>query len=75
MENGGTLILETAFGLFDEKCFYNPVIPPYGLAEAFGYREKENYIQRPRSDWVTHETPGGPPLRPADDMYLLPAGN
>ncbi len=42
-ENGGTLILETAFGLFDERCFYNPVIPPYGLAEAFGYREKENY--------------------------------
>jgi beta-galactosidase GanA len=73
VENGGTLILETAFGLFDEKCFYNPVIPPYGLAEAFGYREKENYIQRSRSEWVTKETPGGPPLRPADDMiYYQP---
>lgn len=68
MEAGGTLILETAFGLFDEKCFYNPVIPPYGLAEAFGYREKENFIQRPRGEWPKAETPGGPPLRPAEDM-------
>jgi len=73
VQNGGTLILETAFGLFDEKCFYNPVIPPYGLAEAFGYREKENYIQRPQSDWVTHETPGGPPVRNPDEMiYYQP---
>jgi hypothetical protein len=73
VQDGGTLILETAFGLFDEKCFYNPVIPPYGLAEAFGYREKENYIQRPRSEWVTKEAPGGPPLRPADEIiYYQP---
>ena len=63
VENGGTLILETAFGLFDEKCFYNPVIPPYGLAEAFGYREKENYIQRPLSEWVTKRLRVGPPVR------------
>jgi beta-galactosidase len=73
VQNGGTLIVETAFGLFDEKCFYNPVIPPYGLAEAFGYREKENYIQRPQSEWVTHETPGGPPVRNPDEMiYYQP---
>jgi hypothetical protein len=50
VENGGTLILETSFGLFDERCFYNPVVPPWGLAEAFGYREKENYYMRPRLD-------------------------
>jgi beta-galactosidase len=50
VESGATVILETSFGLFDETCFYNPVIPPYGLAEAFGYREKENYFQRPRSE-------------------------
>ena len=43
VEGGGTLILETAFGLFDDHCIYNPVIPPFGLDEAFGYREKENY--------------------------------
>ena len=73
VENGGTLILETAFGLFDEKCFYNPVIPPYGLAEAFGYQEKENYIQKPRSEWVMKQIPGGPPMRAADEIiYYQP---
>jgi hypothetical protein len=66
--NGGLLIVETAFGLFDERCFYNPVIPPYGLAEAFGYREQENYIQRARRDWPTSENAGGPPPRPAEEM-------
>jgi beta-galactosidase len=44
VETGGTLILETAFGLYDERCFNNPVGPPYGLAEAFGFREKESYF-------------------------------
>jgi beta-galactosidase len=73
VEKGGTLILETGFGLFDEKCFYNPVIPPYGLAEAFGYREKENYVQKPRTDWVTQEVPGGHPVRnAADAIYYQP---
>ena len=47
VERGGTLILETSFGQFDEHFFYNPIVPPYGLAEAFGYREKEGYyLQR-----------------------------
>jgi beta-galactosidase GanA len=46
VEAGGTLVLETGFGMYDERTFYNPVIPPYGLAEAFGYREGESfYIQ------------------------------
>jgi beta-galactosidase len=44
VEGGGTLVLETAFGMYDERCFYNPVIPPFGLAEAFGYREEESYF-------------------------------
>jgi beta-galactosidase GanA len=56
-ENGGTLILETSFGLFDERCFHNPVIPPWGLAEAFGYREKENYYMRPRAEASSATTP------------------
>ncbi len=43
VEAGGTLILETAFGLFDEHTLYNPVVPPHGLAEAFGYREGESF--------------------------------
>lgn len=46
VELGGTLILETSFGLFDEHCFHNPVVPPHGLAEAFGFREKESYFMR-----------------------------
>lgn len=41
---GGTLILETAFGMFDENYYFNPVIPPYGLDETFGYREKESIM-------------------------------
>ena len=43
VEEGGTLVVETGFGLFDERFIYNPVIPPNGLHEAFGYREKESY--------------------------------
>ena len=34
VEAGGTLLLETAFGMYDERMIYNPVIPPYGLDEA-----------------------------------------
>jgi beta-galactosidase GanA len=45
-KDGGTLIVETAFGLFDEHFYYNPVIPPHGLAAAFGYREKQNSLVR-----------------------------
>ena len=44
VERGGTLVLETAFGMFDESYFFNPVIPPCGLDEAFGYREKESLM-------------------------------
>jgi beta-galactosidase GanA len=50
VEGGGTLILETGFGLFDEQCFYNPAIPPYGLSEAFGYLEKESYYLQPKGE-------------------------
>jgi beta-galactosidase GanA len=46
VEAGGTLLLESGFGMYDERMIYNPVIPPYGLAEAFGYIEGESfYIQ------------------------------
>jgi beta-galactosidase GanA len=43
-ESGGTVILETAFGMFDESFYYNPVVPPHGLHEAFGYREAESLM-------------------------------
>jgi hypothetical protein len=41
VRNGGTLILEGGFGMFDERFYYNPVTPPSGLDEVFGYREKK----------------------------------
>ena len=46
--SGGTLILETAFGLFDERSYYNPVVPPHGLHQAFGYREEQSLAVFPK---------------------------
>jgi beta-galactosidase GanA len=43
VEAGGMLIIETGFGMCDERTAHNPVIPPYGLADAFGYREGESF--------------------------------
>ena len=43
VKSGCTLILETSTGLFDERFFANPIVPPYGLAEEFGYREGESF--------------------------------
>jgi len=40
VEQGGTLLLETGFGKFDERYYVNPVIPGNGLDEAFGYRRR-----------------------------------
>ena len=50
VEGGGTLLLETSFGMFDDRMFFNPVIPPYGLDESFGYREGESYYIEGSSD-------------------------
>jgi len=45
-EGGGTLLLETGFASYDEHMVYNPVVPAFGLAEVFGYREQESlYMQ------------------------------
>jgi len=41
-ERGGTVILESGFGRFDERYYANPVVPPHGLDEVFGYRERES---------------------------------
>jgi beta-galactosidase len=43
VEGGGTLILETGFGLFDDNLYYNPTVPPYDLDQLFGYREGEAF--------------------------------
>jgi beta-galactosidase GanA len=42
VEDGGTLFLETGFASYDEHMVYNPIVPAFGLAEAFGYREQES---------------------------------
>lgn len=47
VEAGCTLILETSTGLFDERFFANSVVPPHGLAAAFGYREGESLYIAP----------------------------
>jgi beta-galactosidase len=70
VEGGGTLIVETGFGLFDERFYYNPVVPPYGLDQVFGYREGESY-------WVNSGTEAEPliPPRnvpPSDWVYYEP---
>ncbi len=46
VENGGTLLIETGFGMFDERMFFNPAIPPFGLTDVFGYREGENFCMK-----------------------------
>ena len=42
VEAGGILVLETGFASYDEHMVYNPIVPAYGLADAFGYREQES---------------------------------
>jgi hypothetical protein len=71
VEGGGTLILETAFGLFDERCFHNPSIPPYGLAEAFGYREKENYYLSAGAESHPLAVPGHVPAHAGTESHPL----
>ena len=73
VEGGGNLILETAFGLFDERCYYNPVVPPWGLAEVFGYREKENYYLQPKGERGPLADILGPAALPgAEQIYYDP---
>jgi len=42
VEGGGTLLLETGFASYDEHMIYNPIVPAFGLADVFGYREQES---------------------------------
>ena len=49
VEAGGTLLLETGFASYDEHMVFNPVVPAFGLAEAFGYREQESLYMMQRS--------------------------
>jgi len=46
VEAGGTLLIETGFGTYDEHMIFNPAVPPFGLTDVFGYREGETlYIE------------------------------
>lgn len=64
VESGGTLILETGFGLFDEHFYYNPAIPPHDLSKAFGYREQQSFVVR------SQNPPAG--VAPSDLIYYEP---
>lgn len=44
VERGGTLLLESGFGLFNEQSFMNPHVPPEGLVEVFGFEEQESHF-------------------------------
>jgi beta-galactosidase GanA len=46
VESGGALLLETGFASYDEHMVYNPIVPAFGLADAFGYREQESLYMR-----------------------------
>jgi beta-galactosidase len=64
VKGGGTLVIETGFGLYDEKFYFNPVVPPYGLDEVFGYREGQSF-------WVNaRRVPQGTPA--SDRVYYEP---
>jgi hypothetical protein len=62
--SGGTVILETAFGMFDENFYYNPIVPPHGLHEAFGYREEPSLVVYPK--------PAPENVSPSDRIYYQP---
>jgi beta-galactosidase len=65
VEGGGTLVLETGFGLYDENFYYNPTVPPFGLDQLFGYREGEAF-------WLKDEK--APADVPASDrVYYQPS--
>jgi beta-galactosidase len=53
VEAGGTLVLETGFASYDEHMVFNPVVPAFGLAEAFGYREQESLYMQNETDGNT----------------------
>ena len=65
-EAGGTLLLETGFASYDEHMVYNPVVPAFGLAEQFGYREQESLYMMQND---LKENPRQEELPPSDRVY------
>jgi hypothetical protein len=69
VEGGGTLIVETAFGRYDERSYYNLVIPPFGLDQAFGYSEGESLgLKSHDSNPVSNSQESKPKDIPASDL-------
>jgi beta-galactosidase len=64
VEDGGTLLIETGFGMYDERFYFNPVVPPEGLDQLFGYREGESF-------WVNAQPPAKD-APPSDRVYFEP---
>ena len=61
VQDGGTLLLETGFASYDEHMVFNPVVPPFGLAESFGYREQESLYMMQDGDGKKNLKPEGLP--------------
>jgi hypothetical protein len=64
VEDGGTLIIETGFGMYDERFYCNPVVPPEGLDQLFGYLEGESF-------WINLRPPAKD-VPPSDRVYYEP---
>jgi len=68
VEEGGTLLLETGFASYDDHMVYNPVVPSYGLAEVFGYREQESLFMMQDDEGRMSPKPDEMPA--SDRVYL-----
>ena len=67
VEGGGTLLLETGFASYDEHMVYNPVVPAFGLAEVFGYREQESLYMMHND---IKDNPKPEDLPPSESVYI-----
>jgi beta-galactosidase len=67
VEGGGILLLETGFASYDEHMVYNPVVPAFGLAEVFGYREQESLYMMHND---IKDNPKPEDLPPSESVYI-----
>jgi beta-galactosidase len=66
VETGGTLLVETGFGTYDEHMVFNPTVPPFGLSDVFGYRENESLFMADPAENTFK--PGQ--LSPSEQIYV-----
>jgi len=65
--DGGILVSDARMGVFDERGYWQPVLPSFGLHEVAGLREEESYSSDPsfkpaRNDHWPDEIYNGPML-------------